>query len=236
MKKFLLSSFFAVAACFTLSSCGEDIINEIADELLGDSELVITDAVGGTYYSPDGPGIDTIKFSSSIMDAIVQIPNEDDTVMANVGLCAQVDLTQNTNIDYPYLAIETNDTNVGVFPIYNALVADNLVGMNVIRMIRNLAGHSMVVLAVNDTSWYVATSGNINVTTFPGYGGICEGNFNNVQAYYFTQSTLDNIETILNGSDELPAPYFRPVTLDGKFSCRRMNVERLLNRLATEGE
>lgn len=237
MKKFFISSFLAVAACFSLSSCGEDIIQDIADELLGDAELVITDAVGGTFYSPDGPGIDTITFKSSIMDAVVQIPtDEGDTVIANVALCSSVDLTQTTVLDYPYLAIETNDTVAGVYAIYNALVSENLVGMNVVRMIKNLAGHSMVVLAVSDTSWYVATSGNINVTSFPGYGGFCEGSFNNVQAYYFTQSTLDNIETILDGSDELQAPYFRPVTLDGNFSCRRMNVENILNRMASEGE
>lgn len=239
MKKILSVFVFAAIGCLTFSSCEpEEVIGEIVNDIvneMGTTEITIVDNNGGTY------SLDTV-FHSSVTDVIsqtIQTTDGDVFVHAALALCTNVDVMSSTVVGYPFCGIRITDTVAGVYPITNIFTPSILLNMNVNSMLTGTSDNNLIVLAVSDTAFYVATAGAITFTSYPGYGRLAEGSFSNVQGYYFTQSTLDNIESIilnasLSGNFEIPEEYFHPVTMSGTISCRRMNITRLVNSLAQE--
>ena len=93
------------------------------------------------------------------------------------------------------------------------------------KIIRDPAGFNIVAIAVSDTAWYISNTGSIVLSNYPSVGHELEGSFNNVGAYYFTESDVDRLnEAIENGAAFNMADYFHPVTITGTFTSRRANL------------
>lgn len=239
MKKRLFSGLFAAFACMmSLTSCDDlQLIGEIATEgLLGNATVVIT---GGGYYSNDSTNVDTVKFKSSVTDCITKTTDSGDVFVATLDFCANVDLT-NANLSFPFLAFQVVDTNAAVYPLGQMLTLSRLQNFcfdSIASLIREPAGINMLVIAVSDTSWYIAHSGDIVVTTYPAVGHLMQGTFNNIGAYYFTQSDVDRLNDDINNRVMITSieEYFHPVTMTGTFASRRANISELVQRAFYQG-
>lgn len=238
MKKRLFSGIFALACMFSLTSCDDLELfgSVVTDGLLGNATVVIT---GGGYYSNDSTNVDTVKFKSSISDCIVKVVDSSEVNVATLDFCANVDLT-NANLSFPFLTFQVVDTTAAVYPLGQILTLSRLQNFcfdSIASLVREPAGVNMMIIAVSDTSWYIAYSGDITVTTYPAVGHIMQGTFNNIGAFYFTQGDVDRLNEDVNNGAIITSieSYFHPVTMSGSFSSRRANLSEIIQRAFYQG-
>lgn len=208
MKKFLLWG-AAAALVLSLSSCDDDTITEFVQAgLLGTGEITISGQDG--FYTNDT----TIEFASSIMDeldTLITINDVDRPYVGTLDLFANVDL-QNGKIVYPFMAFQFSDSTTGSYTITGDILnTQRLRNFNfdsLANLIFRPCGLNVMIIAISDTAWYVAYGGNINITEYPTLGNDMRGTFNNIQAYYFTKTDVDNIQEHLDDPDFELSDYF----------------------------
>lgn len=237
MKKQLFSLLAGVFALLSLSSCDElGIINDIIEEgLFGQSTVYIT-----TPDQDNGATVDTVNFVSSVVDnfAIVDSATETSTI-ATIDFSAQVDLSK-AELTFPFMVYQVSDTTTGSYTINELLTVDRLRNFNfdtLASIIRSPSGFNFVIIALSDTSWYISNSGAISISEYPAVGYTVKGTFNNVGAYYLSQSDIDRInDAIDNGQMINTDDYLHQVTITGSFSSRRTSlIHELVQQAFYEG-
>lgn len=226
-----------VACTLFLSACDPiDIFGELTGALLGNVELTVS-STQPTFYDTQ----DTVKFSSSIGGEWIKEGNPN-----ILALAANINLTEANVLPYPYLGVLVNDSAVGTYTVSDALVSlEDVINLNINELLTNSDGKNLFVIAATDTCWYLPKSGTINVTSMPKYGGEIAATFNNVQAYYITESMLDYVRDLFNqvatgditAAQTLAQLQANPtsiapvVTFNGTMASRRITVSTLLNML-----
>lgn len=230
MKK--ISIILAMACSVMFYSC--DLMNTV----LGTASIVITDANGGTYYAPEGPATDTIDFSSCVCDVI---PIEDSS-RSFLSLGANIDLTNNEKVSFPFIGVLLNDTVVGNVTL-TTLSNQILYRMSMGSVLTSLSDYNVLALAACDTAWYLSNGGTVSINKFQGNGLLCEATFSNVQMKYITKHDIDYLSDLMDRAEAGDATaiaqlalfnidtYFPTVTLSGDYSARRMNIMKLVSNL-----
>lgn len=226
MKKRLLSLLAGVFAILSLSSCEDlGIISDIIEEgLFGEATVYITNT-----DQDNNSTVDTVKFASSVVDNFTIVDDASETsTIATIDFCAQVDLS-NAALAFPFMAFQVSDTATGSYTVNEFLTTERLRNFNfdtLASIIRSPAGFNLVVIALSDTAWYISNSGAINISEFPAVGYTVKGTFNNVKAYYVTQSDIDRInDDMMNTGQMIDLDGYLPqVTLTGSFSSRRTTI------------
>lgn len=223
MKKSIL--FGAFTACALMFASCDFFGQAVQEGALGDAQVIV---------NAGDNGIDTLDFVSSVANAFV-LEDQDNVKIGTIDLCANVDL-EKSQLNFPFMGIQINDTNSGVFTIDEVLTVDRLRNFNfdtIAKLLRQPSTLNFIVLAENDTAWYLTESGNITVTEFPAVGYLVKGSFTNVNAYYFTKWDVDRLNDnmdaeIAAGTFSLTT-YFHPVTMSGTFNSRRTTLaDRLI--------
>jgi len=242
MKKTIKVLVLAAVSTLTFASCDE--LTEIASEMFGSADLIINDPTGGSYYAPDAAGIDTVHFEAGISDVIFKTfnPSELDSTMTGIDtvitihsaatVAANIDFSNENTLTYPYMAILIADSVAGNYNITPILTEENMLDFRFNHYIKNPTESNLVAIAVSDTSWYLSHSGSITIAQYPAYGYMVSGSFNNVNAYYFTQSMIDEIADMIRNEETVDInTVLHPVVLSGSFECRRANVSQMLDSL-----
>lgn len=222
MKKVLVALCAVCALAFT--ACEEQDLSQILSVVTGHAELTVATAQEGTSYQAN----DQINFSSAVANAM-----EANTVIIGANL----DLTKVDELAYPYFGVNFTDTVAATytFPAVNQQLIVSFLGANIIT---KAAETNILVIAESDTSWYLSTSGSAQITDWADYGQVMKGNFNNVKMYYITKTKLDEVQNltaaqwITTSLDD----YFKSITLNGSFNCRRMDIQNIIANMASEEE
>ena len=222
MKKHLLWG-AAAALALLFSSCDEDsaqmVTQMVESGLLGSAEITVT---GQNGFNAENANI---EFASTIMD-------EFDTVVDNIAyvgtldLFANVDLSANgATLRYPFMGFQFSDSTTGTYTITEVLTPQRLRNFkfdSIADIVFNPSGFNVLLIAISDTSWYIAYDGTITVTEYPGSGNNMRGTLNNVHAYYFTESDVEGIQEHLNDPNFNLATYFtKTATINGEFKSKR---------------
>lgn len=232
-----------VTVLFFTFSCQKvkDGIDDAGDGYLGEITIQVDDSLGICYQA----GISTINFKSCMTDIL------DGSATGNVTIGANVNLSAISNLTYPYMGCQLADTARGQYQLSNQVTVDRLHHFLVRDILSTLDGNTnMFLIALSDTSQFLCSGGgNIELTSFPGYGKQVTGKFNNVEARYVTQSGIDSITHIYNRAyrdgiqydidflndqqrvDQLLVSLFPKVTFTGIFSSRRLLVNKILEKL-----
>lgn len=241
MKKTIKVLVLAAISTLAFASCDE--LTEIASEMFGSADLIINDPTGGSYYAPDAAGIDTVHFEAGISDVIFETFSPSDldstiaydsviTIHSAATVAANIDFANESALTYPYMAVLIADSVAGNYDITPILTQENMLDFRFTHYIKNPTESNLVAIAVSDTSWYLSHSGTITIEQYPTYGYMVSGSFNNVNAYYFTQSMLDEIADMIRNNETVDInTILHPVVLNGSFECRRANISQMLNSL-----
>ena len=223
MKKHLLWG-AAAALVLSLSSCDDDsVATMINTGLLGDAEITISGQNG--YYGDN----DTLEFASTItdeMDTVVTVNGVDRAYVGTLDLFANVDLSSDgATLRYPFMGFQVSDSTTGTYTLSNVLTPERLRNFkfdSIADIVFNPCGFNVMIIAISDTAWYVTYGGSINITEYPGVGQNMRGTFNNVQAYYFTESDIEGIQEHLDDPDFNLGNYFtKTATINGDFKSKR---------------
>ena len=220
MKKHLLWG-AAAALVLSLSSCDGELIQQMTQEgLLGSAEITISGQNG--YFSNDT----TLYFASTICDKLdtnVTIDNRDTVYSATLDLFANVDLNKN-ELTFPFMGFQVSNIETGTYEMSHVLTPERLRDFNfdsIADLVFAPSGFNVMMIAVSDTSWYVADGGTITITEYPTTGHNMKGTFNNVQCYYFTQSDVEAIDEHLDDPDFNLSNYFhKTAVINGDFKSR----------------
>ena len=213
MKKRLFYGITMIAAIFTLASCEIDSVTDaITEGIFGSASVTINDN-GSTQE---------LSYESSVVDCFIGENN-----VSTLSFSCNVDLS-NSALVFPFMAYQFSDTTTGTYTCTQILTEQFLRGFNfdtLASVISCASGVNIVAIAVSDTAWYISNGGTISVSDYPWYGGNVEGTFNNITAYYFTQSDIDRLNADLdNGGTFNLNAYGRQVTLNGTFASRRYAI------------
>lgn len=228
-----------IAVIFAFTSCEGLITNfneVIGDDLSGKASVQIS------REGQDGTITDSLNFTSSIVD-VFNFSDYDTTLSegySTIAISANVDLSAtNVELDFPFMYYRLNDSVTGAYNLDTVLTLQMLQNFNFASLIDILAspdGGNIVVLAENDSCWYVTYSGQFVVTEYPSMGRIVKGNFNNVEALYVTQNKVnelsDDIENMNFAHINDINYYFPRVTISGNVSSRRWSVIQNIYRAA----
>ncbi len=249
MKKTLSLIAVAVALAFGFSACDEDL------GLLGHITLNTSNAIGDQPYTND----QQFDFHSAICNANfsnVTIHNDslgiDTVINGNLG-AVFVGLTQNllsaddfSNITFPLCGINLRDTVTGTYTFaYNVdwsfveqIDTTSLNKMITTGMAQSSQMGNMFVVAASETAFYMAVTGNINVTEFGGNGSLVKGTINNMLCIYVTR---DHLETLM----AMPASQrasinllteFPMITFNGTIESRRASIQTVMQALENMDE
>lgn len=215
----------AAALVLSLTSCDPSTVTSMVDAgLLGDAEIFITGQNG--FYDDN----DTIEFASTItdeLDTIITINDVDRAYVGTLDLFANVDLSEDgAALRYPFMGFQISDSTTGTYTMSDVLTPERLRNFkfdSIADIVFNPSGFNVMIIAVSDTSWYVSCGGTITITEYPQLSGQkMRGSFNNVQAYYFTESDVEGVQEHLNDPDFNLATYFtKTATINGDFKSKR---------------
>ena len=249
MKKTLSVIAIAVAMAFGFTACEDDL------GLLGSITLTSSNANGDQAYAAD----QTFNFQSAICnvnfsDYHLQIDSLgiDTTITGSLG-SVFVGLTENLlsandfdNITFPLVGINLRDTVVGQYD-FNYIVDWSFIELidttNLNRMICDGIAYSgmlgnIFVVAASEQSFYMAVSGNINITSFGGNGELVNGTINNAVCVYITRDHLQNLMA-LTPEQRLsinPATEFPTLTFNGSMESRRASIQTVMQALENMNE
>jgi hypothetical protein len=230
MKKITLFG-VVVTMAMMMASCDDLNLNNLFsdDDVLGD--IIGNATVVISRNGAEGPQTDSIRFISSITDVFdVTVGDmKSEQGASTIDISANVELNDaNVELEFPFMYFRLGDTVSGVYPMDTIVTLDLLQGLNFERLVDVLAdpaGGNMVLIAENDSCWYITYSGNLTVAQYPTVGKLVEGTFNGIGAWYITQSKVNELNDDINNYnlahiDDLEY-YFPRVTLTGNFSSRR---------------
>lgn len=242
------NAFLAAAVCglFTLTACNpEEFIKEVIDENDGEMTLNASLASDGEQYFATG---DTVKFEAILCDI-----DSTNSTSRFVGMANKLTESVEGNT-YPIVGMNLMGGSEGTyridFPINDA---DFLLNLEWNRLLTGDNDVNVMVVAVNSDAYYIATTGEVEITSFGGMASQVTGMVNNAVCKYITDAKIDYIrelkERIARGvanpteygtdgaaaAQELAAidwtTYFPTIVFNGTFSCLRTNMARYLNAL-----
>ncbi len=225
MKKSLFFGFGVLAiACVALfTACEIESVSSVIEEgLFGSAQVTVN----------DGESTQSLSYESSIIDYFTKEDTATgQTYVAAIDFSANIDLSQ-ADLQFPFMAFQITDTVPGNYTCDQILTEQRLHNFNfdsIAALIRDPSGFNMVIIAVNDSSWYISNSGSIIVNTFPAMGHNVEGTFNNVGAYFFTTADVESLSAAIESGSEFSIyDYIHPVTISGSFTSRRAAVVHTL--------
>lgn len=243
MKKRIFLASFAIFAVFALTSCDEmniSIDDITGGELVGNASLVIS------HNGPDGTVADSMNFKSSIADAF-DLSEFDSSLIegfSTVAISANVNLTEaDVSLEFPFMYYRINDTLSGSYAFDTILTLEMLHNLNfdtLINILANPDGGNMILIAENDSCWYITFGGSLVVTEYPTVGKLIKANLSNATAWYVTQSKVDELSADIDNMNMAHwndlEYYFPRVTLSGNITSRRWTVTRtIFNAAFSEG-
>ncbi len=244
MKKTLSIITVAIFLAFGFSACDDDL------GLLGNITITSSNAIGDQPYAAD----QVFEFHSSVCNAnfnnvSIHIDSLDvDTVINGSFGTVFVGLTESllnvediNNITFPLCGINLRDTVTGTYDFtYNVdwsfieqIDTTSLNKMITTGLVQANALGNLFAVAASETAFYVAISGNINITEFGGNGSLVNGSINNMVCIYVTR---DHLETLM----QMPASQraaidltteFSTITFNGSMESRRASIETVLQAL-----
>lgn len=232
MKKRTLFGCIILFAAMVFTSCdgfnlGPGTEDELG-QLAGHSSLTIT------RNTSEGSVTDSLRFGSSIVDIFTfeTVDTNLPTGYSTIDISANVNLTEsNVSLAFPFMYFRLNDTTTGTYQFDTILTLDMLANLNfdtLINILANPDGGNMILIAENDSCWYITYGGDFVVTEFPSVGGIVRANFTNVNAWYVTQSKVNELAQDIdnmNYSHLADVDYYFPrVTFTGSVESRRWAV------------
>lgn len=236
MKKIYFLMMATLMGMFSLTSCDGLNINgdDIVDDLLGEATLIITHS--------DSEVADTMNFTTSIIDVFKEPDTTASPRRASVCINAKVDINT-ADLDFPFLYFRLDDTTTSVYQMDTILTLPLLMNLNfdtIVSLLADPYGGNMLLVAEGEDAWYMSFDGSVTVSEFPGIGHIVKGTFNNVRAFYVTQSAIEQLNTDINNMDFSHANdfeyYFPIVTFSGDFSSRRTSiVQSVMNEAFSQG-
>ncbi|MCQ2300195.1 MAG: hypothetical protein MJZ81_08750 [Bacteroidales bacterium] len=224
MKKVLVALCTVCALAFT--ACEEGDLSQILSVVTGNAELTVASADAGTSHQTN----DQIKFSSAVANAI-----NENNIACTIIIGANLDLTKVDELTYPYFGVNFTDTVAATytFPAVNQQLMTSFIGANIIT---KASETNLLVIAESDTSWYLSTGGSAQITEWANFGQTMKGNFNNVKMYYVTKTKLEEVQnlTAVQWLTTNLDDYFKSMTINGNFNCRRMDIQNIIANMITE--
>jgi hypothetical protein len=243
MKKITLRGLLALVLPFAFTSCDEIGVN-FNEVVSGELDGNVTMTIART--TADGTTMDTLEYSSSIVD-IFDFAAVDPSLgegYSTISISANIDFNQtDVALEFPFMYYRLNDSTTGAYTFDTILTLEMLQNLNfdsLINIIANPDGGNMILIAENDSCWYVTYGGQFVVSEFPTVGHLVKASFSNVDAWYITQSKVDELSndidnmnyTHLNDIDY----YFPRVKLSGNLTSRRWAViHNVFNAAFTQG-
>lgn len=238
MKKTFFALACAFAIAFGMTSCDEEDLQSIVDDVtrdleksMGQVDLAVSNAQGDSPYATNdsvhftacvnGVVTDTVDFSG-LDDSLTGFQGANTFIMgANISLTdttgAGIDIT---NV-YPIFGLKTADTLPGIHIIHSPFQDTNLLhDFNFGKLITQGSYENLMGIAMSDTSWYVGYEGNVNINTYPEPGKEMKATLNAVKAYYVTQSKLDyigDLSRVVEAAD--PYDYLRNMTQEERIQA-----------------
>lgn len=243
MKKSTFIASFILFAVFALTSC--DGMNINVDDITG-GELVGSASMVVTHNGPNGTLTDSMNFKSSIADAF-DLSEYDSTLVegySTVAISANVNLTDaDVSLSFPFMYYRINDTLSGTYAFDTILTLELLHNLNfdtLINVLANPDGGNMILIAENDSCWYITFGGNMVVTEYPTVGHLIKATVNNATAWYVTQSKVNELSADIDNMNMAHwndlEYYFPSVTLSGNITSRRWAVtQTIFNTAFSEG-
>lgn len=221
MKKLRMAA-CALACMMTLVACDPELIS-------GTATLTVSNSSAATFYE-DGA---EVSLTSSVNDCYLA----DSGKVNNIILSANMDLANTNKVAEPYMGISLNDTAVQSYTINNVVTTDIIRSLTVSGILTQLSDANLLVVAPNDTCFYVSKAGSITLNEFPAYGSMVSGTCNNVTAYFITVSQVEALRAMSDAeiANVNLDNYFATVTLNGEFNSRRLQVADLIEDMASRG-
>lgn len=242
MKKLFILCGFAISVFFIATSCeGVEIGETEAPDLVGNASIVLTTTVNDSTTVSD-----TVKFSSSIVDAFDVTLYDSNAApgYSTVDICANVALdADDVELSFPFMYFRIDDTVTASYEMENILTLDLLQGLDFNKLVDVLAnpnGPNMVLMAENDSCWYISFAGSIVVSEYPTVGHVVKCTMDNVRAWYVTQAKInelnDDIEN-MNFAHLTDLNYYFPlVTINGNINSRRWTlIHTIFNSAFSDG-
>lgn len=235
MKKVQLGFMF-LAAAFALTSC-DGIINTIEDinnnELVGKASVEVTRTVNGVTTV-----VDSLSFTSSIVDAL-DVNLYDENLPAGfftVDISANVDFnTSDVELQYPFMLYRIDDTTTKSYTMDNMLSVEMLQNLDlesIINVVATPDGPNMILIAVNDSCWYLSNGGELIVSEYPTVGNLVKANFSNINGRYITQRKVEELNNDIENNNFAHISdldyYFPEVTLSGSITSRRWAITQTI--------
>ena len=213
---------------FILAGCEGTDFNGMFGDLIGD---IVGNASVVAYDQTTNDTAYTAIFNASTITYI-------DTVIDDVEISYLANIAANTNIDsgeidFPYMFFILTDTVAPDYYTINLQIDTSFImNFNFDEFIDN-RNDNLLVIALSETNWLIASNGAINLNSYEGYGGEIMGNFRNLIAYELTQEMVNAIVEDVENEDMVSAlekiesiPCLR---LDGNFESRHLNINSFLN-------
>ncbi len=185
MKKSTFFVSFILLAMFAFTSCEEMSID--FDDLTSDA-LVGNAAIEITHNGTDGIVTDSMNFKSSIADAF-DLSDFDSNLVegySTVAISANVNLNDaNIELAFPFMYYRINDTLAGTYEFDTILTIEMLHNLNfdtLVNVLANPDGGNMILIAENDSCWYITFDGSLVGTQYPTVGHLIEATVNNASA------------------------------------------------------
>ena len=161
MKKlFLVMAICAGVMCFT--SCEDnEVLNAIVSELTGSASATLGDS-----ELTEQP-----NFTASIAmvgEKAEETDKEADYVIgisANLSIDQLLNITSAAALPYPFMAYRLSGVTTGTRTLTNPLTSEEILNFDYTSLFSNNLKDNFVAIALNDSVFYVMTSGTIDVTT-----------------------------------------------------------------------
>ena len=91
---------------------------------------------------------------------------------------------------------------------------------------------NMVAYIQDEETWQLASSGSLQLDSYEGYGGLVEGQFQNLVAYKITKADVDSIVADYESGNYVSmserVENIQKVLLNGEFKSRNLDVLQFL--------
>lgn len=216
---------FLVAMPFLFVSC-EDMIGGIFDDLVdqisGNAQICVLDETGADT-------LHTNVFEFSAATNIDTVIDEIDLSYV-VGLSAHGSLEEQ-EVDFPFLFYTFSDTLAGLHTVNLSVDTSFILNFDYMEFL-NSNQDNMVAYIQDEETWYLASSGSLQLDSYEGYGGLVEGQFQNLVAYKITKADVDSIVADYESGNYVSmserVENIQKVLLNGEFKSRNLDVLQFL--------
>lgn len=228
MKRLSIIMMMALPLFFASCEGGfEDLFNDIVSQATGDAQVYVIN----NNDSGDTLRSEIFEFSvASNIDTTI----DDTEISYLVGFSSHTSLEEAT-IDFPFMFYTLSDTIVGTHYINLQLDTAFIANFDYKEFV-NTNRDNVIALIADEETWYIASSGAIQLNEYEGYGGLVQGEFTNIQAYKLTKTAVEEIQDLYNSGDIFAAvekiEAIPVVFLNGDFNSRNLDVLSFFNSFA----